>query len=99
MHAAVALVGVLGQAAPYGLVQTWRRTRTYRRKAIRLLIQNGPQHAELGLAIEGAPPSHHLIEHTTKTENIGSRIRFRALQNFGRHVLERTHHSSLLGQR
>ena len=50
------------------------------------------------LAYESLSPSSHLVQHSTKSENVGPRIGFFALQLFGSHALQRAKNHSFAGQ-
>src|SRR5215831_15002017 len=63
-----------------------------------LFVENCAQHTELGFPFEGATTCDHLVEHATEAEDVGARIGLSALQDFGRHVLERAHDRSFFRQ-
>ena len=52
----------------------------------RFFVQNRGERRNLGCALEGAPPGHHLIEHRAEGKNVGAGIELLPFSLLRRHV-------------
>lgn len=90
---------IFGEAcADYAAERGWSE-RLNGSNGFRIFFQNGGEHAELRLALEGAPASNHFVENASETEQVTARVGFRSLQTFRGHILKSSDDGPLLGER
>ncbi len=93
-----AVLGILGQAGAHDPVERGRRHRNDLGDLRRLVAQDRRDQRGLRRAGESLAPRRHLEENGAQSEDVRPRVRFPALQLFGRHVLERPEDRALARQ-
>src|SRR5260370_35599684 len=91
-----AAVGILAQAAGDDPLDLARQRRDLG-WGLRLLVEDGRQSREGGLAAEGAPPGKHLVEDGAEAENVRARVQLPAFRLLRRHVAEGADDGALYG--
>ena len=94
-----ARAGVLGETGLNQVIEGRRNPRHDRADCRRLLADDGPKQARLGLALEGPAAGQHLEEHRAEREDVRPRAGFLAFDLLRRHVLQRAEHGPACRQR
>src|SRR4029453_18223390 len=86
LHGLVAFISILFQRLSNDPLDFTRRIGRELRDWRRVAIENCREHIAAGLALEGTPASHHLVEHDAQRPNIRSGIHLQTASLFRRHV-------------